>query len=285
VTTIRAALAAAADRLAAAGVESPDREACWLLAHLLGSSVGAVRVRSDSDLSVDDVRAFHALVARRERREPIQYILGTEEFLGLTFAVTPAVLIPRLDTETLVMEAVSRLQGRGPVRVADIGTGSGAIAVAAAHLLSQARVVGVDLSADALAVAAENAERNGVAQRVEFRQGDLLAPLGNERFDAILSNPPYIADDEVARLMPEVRDWEPRLALTPGPDGYTLYRRLSADAPAHLRTGGFLGVEVGIGQAEAVSQLMMEAGFLQVTVHPDTAGVDRAVFGVWGAVL
>ncbi len=280
-TTIRVALANAAQRLSAAGVDAPDREAGWLLAHLLDCSVGSLRVRGESALSEDEAAGFSALVARRERREPVQYILGTEEFLGLTFAVTPAVLIPRPDTATLVLEAVARLEGRGPVRLADIGTGSGAIAVAAAHLLSSATVVAVDLSADALAIASENAVRNGVKERVEFRQGDLLAPLGEERFDAILSNPPYIAADEVEGLMPEVRDWEPHLALTPGPDGYLLYRRLAAEAPAHLQSGGVLGVEVGIGQAAQVTQFFRQVGFEPVTVHRDTAGVDRAVFGVW----
>ncbi|MFZ5813722.1 MAG: peptide chain release factor N(5)-glutamine methyltransferase [Bacillota bacterium] len=276
-TTVRAALRAAAGELTSAGVEEAEREAAWLLAHLLGCSVGELRLRSAWALAPEQLRSFEAMVARRARREPIQYILGTEEFLGLTFRVTPAVLIPRLDTETLVREAVARLAGRGPVRVADIGTGSGAIAVAVAHLLPEATVVAVDLSREALAVAAENARLNRVADRVEFRQGDLLTPLATERYDAILSNPPYVGEAELPGLMPEVRDWEPHLALTPGPDAYEIYRRLFAEAPARLKPGGLLGVEVGIRQAPVVAALLRQAGFGPVTVHRDTAGVERAV--------
>lgn len=278
-TTVRAALRRAAERLAVAGVADAEREAGWLLAHLLGCSAGALRLRAASELDAEQAQGFEALVARRERREPIQYILGTEEFMGLTFHLTPAVLIPRLDTETLVEQAVARLAGRGPVRVADIGTGSGAIAVAVAHLLPEAGVVAVDLSGEALAVARENGARNGVAGRVEFRQGDLLAPLAGERFDAILSNPPYIGEDEVSGLMPEVRDWEPHLALTPGADGLIIYRRLAAEAPALLKPGGLLGVEVGFRQAQAVADLFRQAGLGEIAIYRDTAEIERAVFG------
>ena len=285
------ALAGARQRLRAAGVDGADREAAWLLAHVLGCSAGALLARRDEPLPQEADEAYAALVARRERREPLQYILGTEEFMGLTFRVTPAVLIPRLDTAVLVEQAVARLAGRGPVRVADVGTGSGALAVAVAHRLPAARVVAVDVSPSALAVAAENARLNGVADRVELRQGDLLEPLRADApaaagigaddvwFDAILSNPPYISEPELEGLMPEVRDWEPRLALAAGPDGLIFYRRLAAEAPAFLRPGGFLGVEVGAGQAGAVAGLFRAAGFVGITVHADTAGVDRAVFG------
>lgn len=278
-STVRAALTSAAGRLRAAGVADGEREAGWMLAHLLGCSAGALRLRGAERLTAEQMAVFAEMVARRARRQPVQYILGSEEFLGLTFQVTPAVLIPRLDTETLVKEALSCLSGRGEVSVADIGTGSGAIAVAIAHLLPAARVVAVDLSPEALAVARENAVRNGVAGRVEFRQGDLLAPLGDDRFDAILSNPPYIGDDELPGLMPEVRDWEPRLALTPGSDALLIHRRLAAEAPARLKPGGLLGVEVGIRQAQAVATLFRQAGLVDVTLYRDTAGIERAVIG------
>ncbi|MFZ5827421.1 MAG: peptide chain release factor N(5)-glutamine methyltransferase [Bacillota bacterium] len=278
-TTVRAALASAAEQLAAAGVADAEREAVWMLAHLLGCSAGALRLRASEHLGAEGAAAFAAMVARRARREPLQYILGSEEFLGLSFQVTPAVLIPRLDTETLVKQALAYLSGRGEVMVADIGTGSGAIAVAVAHLLPLARVVAVDLSPEALAVAQANAARNGVADRVEFREGDLLAPLGAERFDAILSNPPYIGEDEMAGLMPEVREWEPRLALSPGSDGLLAYRRLASEAPARLKPGGMLGVEVGAGQARAVASLFRQTGLVDVTLYHDTAGIERVVIG------
>lgn len=248
-----------------------------MLAHFLGCTAGALRLRSGEPFSPELAESFGALVERRARREPLQYILGTEEFMGLCFRVTPAVLIPRLDTEVLVEQAVRRLQGRGRVRVADIGTGSGAIAVALAHRLPEATVVATDISREALALARENAAANGVS--VEFRQGDLLEPLAGEQFDAILSNPPYIGSAEMAGLMPEVRDWEPHLALTPGEDGLAIHRRLAAGAPALLRPGGFLAVEVGIGQAGLVADLFAQAGLVGITRHLDSGGVERTVIG------
>lgn len=274
--TMRASLVEAVGQLAEAGVSDAEREAAWLLAHVIGCSVGALRVREEANLPGDQAAAFDNLVKRRASREPLQYILGTEEFLGLTFRVTPAVLIPRLDTETLVRESAALVHGS--VRIADIGTGSGAIAVGMATLLPEATIVAVDISPQALEIARENARANGVAERVEFRRGDLLAPLLGERFDVILSNPPYIGEDELPGLMPEVRDWEPRIALTPGPDGALIFRRLLHGSPALLKPGGFLGVEVGQGQAPIVGQLFEQAGFT-VTIHRDSAGIERAVIG------
>lgn len=281
---IRTALAGAARRLAAAGVADASREAGWLLAYAVGTSVGTLRALGDRELPPEAQANFDRLVARRAAREPIQYILGTQEFCGLTFRVTPDVLIPRFDTEVLVERAVAHLKAQaagtegGALTVADIGTGSGAIAVAVAHLLPSAAVVAVDISPAALEVARENARTHGVAERIDFRQGDLLEPLGDARFDAILSNPPYIPSDEWRTLMPEVRQWEPKAALTPGDDGLLFYRRLAAEAPARLKAGGFLAVEVGIGQAPAVAALFAAAG-LSTMVYQDTGGVERVVLG------
>jgi release factor glutamine methyltransferase len=274
--TVRAALAGAAQRLTRAGVEDADREAAWLLAHVLGTSAGVLRLRGAEPLCREAADAYAALVDRRAGREPLQYVLGTEEFMGMTFQVSPDVLIPRYDTETLVREAAALL--RGPVRVADIGTGSGAIALGLAALLPEAAVIAVDISAAALAVAAGNAKANGLEGRIQFRQGDLTGPLAGERLDAVISNPPYIPEAEWARLMPEVRDFEPRSALTPGADGLLFYRRLAAEAPSLLKAGGFLAVEVGYDQGPAVATLFTDHG-LQVTVRQDTAGIDRVVIG------
>jgi release factor glutamine methyltransferase len=276
-TTVREALADAARRLAGAGVDDAERESAWMLAHVLGTSAGGVRLLGGEPLGASAGAEFVSLVERRAAREPLQYILGTEEFMGMTFRVTPAVLIPRFDTETLVRQAAARLQGR--VRVADIGTGSGAVAIGLASLLPEAQFVAVDISAEALAVARDNARANGVGDRVDFRHGDLVAPLaGGGLFDAILSNPPYIDEAEWVGLMPEVRQFEPKGALTPGPDGLVLYRRLAAEAPPLLETGGFLAVEVGFRQAGAVAEIFRSAG-LAVAVVPDTAGIDRVVIG------
>jgi release factor glutamine methyltransferase len=274
--TVRTALARAARCLALAGVENAEREAVWLLAHVQGCSAGALRLRGEQELGPGAEASFKALVERRAGREPIQYVLGTEEFLGMTFKVTPAVLIPRLDTEVLVREVAARLLG--PASVADVGTGSGVIAVGLAALLPQVTVVAVDISPEALAVARENAAANGVAGRVKFRLGDLMEPLVGQQFDAIVSNPPYIAEGEWAGLMPEVRQWEPKGALTPGDDSLLFYRRLAGGAPSLLKPGGILAVEVGIGQAQAVGQLFAAAG-LTVAIHQDSAGVERVVLG------
>lgn len=274
--TVREALANAGQRLAGAGVEGAAQEALWLMAHVLGTTAGAVRMRSGEPLGHADADAFAALVARRAEREPLQYIIGTEEFMGMNFRVNPAVLIPRFDTETLVRAAAAQLSG--PVRVADIGTGSGAIAVGVAWLLPEARVVAVDISPEALAVARGNAEANAVANRIQFRTGDLLEPLTGETFDAILSNPPYIPEAEWQVLMPEVREYEPKGALTPGADDLLFYRRLAEGGPHLLKPGGLLAVEVGYNQAAAVAELFAGAG-LQVTTHADTAGINRVVMG------
>lgn len=275
--SVREALAVAGQRLVQAGVTDARQEAAWLLAHVLGASVGALRLRETESLSQQAHETFQGLIKRRESREPIQYILGTEEFMGLTFRVTPAVLIPRLDTEVLVREVAGRLYG--PVQVADVGTGSGAIAVALATLLPEATIIGVDISPEALAVAWENAAANGVLERVSLRQGDLLEPCRAEAFDAIVSNPPYIDEPEWAELMPEVRLYEPRLALTPGADGLAFYRRLAAEGPSLLKPGGLLAVEVGYQQAAAVRTLFEQAGLQSVTVQADLAGIDRVVVG------
>lgn len=275
--TLRSLLVSATARLTEAGVADPGREAAWLLADLLGISVGAMRLKQTEEAALDQMSAYDDLVARRVAREPLQYILGTEEFMGLTFAVSPAVLIPRADTETLVREVVRSLAGRA-TRLADIGTGSGAIAVSLAHLLPDAVVVATDISPEALAMARKNAAAARVSERIDFRQGDLLTPLGCEQFDAILSNPPYIGEGEMAGLMPEVRNWEPAIALTPGSDGLHFYRRLAAEGVSRVRPGGLLAVEVGAGQAQDVAALFGKAG-LAVTVQRDTAGIERAVLG------
>lgn len=278
--SVQEALAGAARRLAESGVADAGREASWLLAHVLDCNAGALRGRGAEPLAPAEASLFAQYVARRANREPIQYILGSEEFLGLQFQVTPAVLIPRFDTEVLVRLAAERLVGRSAT-AADIGTGSGAIAVGLASLLPQVSLVAVDISAAALEVAAANARRNGVADRVEFRHGDLLAPVAGERLDAILSNPPYIDEAEWRTLMPEVLHHEPKLALTPGPDGLAIYRRLAAEAPGVLKQGGFLAAEVGAGQAGDVAALFAEAGFTNVTMVADTAGIERVVLGEW----
>lgn len=277
---VAGALRQAARRLREAGVENAAAEAAWLLAHVLGSSVGQLHLAGERELSAAPAAAFAALVQRRCRREPLQYILGTQEFMGLSLQVTPAVLIPRPETETLVQRLAERLPP-GAV-VADIGTGSGCIALGLCRVHPTVRVIATDISTAALAVAAENARRAGYAGRVAFRQGDLYEPLagqaGEPLLDGIAANPPYVAASEHGDLMPEVRDWEPRDALCPGPDPLAIIRRLVAGAPARLRPGGWLALEVGAGQAPAVAALYRWAG-LTATAYPDRFGVVRCVIG------
>lgn len=214
------------------------------------------------------------MVARRAKREPLQHILGSQEFCGLEYEVTPDVLIPRHDTEVLVSEAITR---RPDARSAlDIGTGSGCIAVSLQKRLSKAVVTATDISEAALTVARRNAEKHGAA--IEFLMGSLFAPVAGRRFDLIVSNPPYIPTADIERLDQEVRDYDPRAALDGGSDGLDLYRALIPASVEHLNTGGWLLVEIGIGQADDVVQLFKNTGnFCEPILALDPGGIERAV--------
>lgn len=280
---VRDALRAASALLAAAGVDDPAREARWLLAHALGVSLSDPALLPDRTLPEEAAGALWRAVGRRAAREPLAYILGTQEFMGLTLRVTPAVLVPRGDTAVLVEAAVDALReafpGASALRVADVGTGSGCISLAICRLLPQARLWATEISPAALAVARENARSAGCEGRVTFLEGDLLDPLPpGLRLHAIVSNPPYVAEEEWSALMPEVREHEPRQALLAGPDGLDVIRRLVAAAPGRLERGGILALEVGYRQAGAVVALMQARG-LQAEARPDTAGHLRAVVG------
>lgn len=267
-------------RLRAAGIPAEDAssEARRLLCHALNVTRERLFLRTEP-LTDDEAAALEPLIARRAAREPLAYILGERGFYGRTFTVTPAVLIPRPETELLVEVTAAALESVVTPRIADIGTGSGCIAIALAASMPQAMVYATDLSDDALAVAAANAVRNGVDPI--FLQGDLCAPLPDGlRFEAIVSNPPYIAPSERIDLAPEVRDWEPASALfDPAGDGLGFYRRLAADATPRLAPGGLLAVEVGMGQAPAVEGLWRDAGLVDVRTHDDLAGIGRVVVG------
>lgn len=286
------------------------RERAWLLAHL------------DDELSHDELEKFRTLAGRRAAQEPLQHLTGTQEFFGIELQVTRDVLIPRPETEHLVeavLDWAHRQSDADPeagshLRIADVGTGSGAIAIALASVLEHASLTAIDISAEALAVARENAARVGVADRVRFIQGDLLAPLlanhpapdplftgdplnslivgsdpfdpmhnavlgGREpAFDVIASNPPYVALDDAATLAPEVRDHEPAVALYAGADGLAIYRRLIPEAAQLLRPGGLLAMEIGFGQREAVTNLL--AGWNSVRFVDDYAGIPRVALAI-----
>jgi len=262
------------------GVENARREAEWLLCEATGLDRMGLYLNFDKPLQDDELTAYRSMVARRGKREPLQHILGSQEFDGLEFIVTRDVLIPRFDTETLLEEAVR--QAPTARTVLDIGTGSGCIAVALAQRLPQAAVTAVDLSPDALSIARRNAERNNA--RIEFLLGSFFQPVSERRFDLIVSNPPYITSADLADLQPEVRDFEPRLALDGGPDGLDAYRVLATEAPRHLEPNGWLLLEIGAGQDKDVARLLADAGFDAIVTVPDSAGILRVAGGQWHAV-
>ena len=259
------------------GIESPRLDAEVLLSHILGRERIYLYVHFDEPLEPAELARYRDAIKQRVQRVPVAYIIGEKEFMGLTFKVTEDTLVPRPDTEILVQAAVERLRARGEApRFADIGTGSGAICLSVLHFLPKAQADTVDISPAARAIAEENAAALEVADRVTFHTGDLLAPLAGQCYDAILSNPPYIPDGDIAALAPEVRLKEPRTALAGGKDGLDFYRRLTADAPALLKDGGFLALEVGIHQAAPVAALAVPS-FSRTEILKDYAGIERVV--------
>lgn len=270
----------AAQRLAAVGIESSRLDAEVLMAEAAGVTREAI-VTGSIDLSSAILKKFEAMVARREKREPIAYIVGHKEFYSLDFEVSRAVLIPRPETEHVVAAALEAIASMREPRVLDIGAGSGAIAIAIAANARAARVTATDISDDALAVAARNAMRHHVADHIAFRRADCFeVPTGESLlgfFDLIVSNPPYIDDDSLGNLEPEVLRYEPRAALAAGPGGLNFFRRIAAGARAHLQSDGELIVEVGVGQATAVVEIFERAGLGAFSVLNDLAGHPRVV--------
>lgn len=283
VHTIGALVDQAEKSLKKAGIEQPSLEAAWLLEHVLGLSPLLLRLNLERHIPVAEWVRAQTLVARRASREPLQYVLGTEEFCGREFQVTSSVLIPRPESVLLVEETVRRCKDNVTTTVVDVGTGSGCLAVSVAIAMPGARVLAIDVSSDALAVARVNMARHEVEGRIECFCGDLLAPLSecmptNQQVDVILSNPPYIAESDWLSLPPEVRYFEPRLALAGGRDGMDLHRRLLRQAPAYLKPGGVLLMEVGFGQAAAVCRQAEESGWFRTyDVLRDEGGIDRIV--------
>jgi release factor glutamine methyltransferase len=252
---------------------SQDAEA--LLLHVLGKDKAWLIAHAEASLTGDKQTRYAKLLERRHRGEPIQYITGETEFYGLPFRVTRDVLIPRPETEHTVEKVLSLAVRFDAPRVVDVGTGSGAIAVTLAHHLPHALITAVDLSSPALAVARKNAELNQVSERIRFLQGDLLAPVAAERFDFVVSNPPYVPATDRATLAVEVRDYEPEMALFAGNDGLEVYRRLLPAAFDTLIPGGFLILEIGYGQSHAIIELLVQFGFRQIDFVPDLQGIPR----------
>jgi release factor glutamine methyltransferase len=267
-------------RFSDAGIASARLEAQLLLAHVLQCTRTQLYMSFDKPLAEPELAAFRELIRRRLAGEPVAYLLGEHEFWGLPFHVDPSVLVPRPDTETVIEVARAlRADRAAPCRVLDLCTGSGAIAVSLAKELPASRVVATDISEAAVAIARRNAERNGIADRVEVRLGDVWQPVGSERFDLICSNPPYIASAVIPTLAAEVKR-EPRLALDGGADGLAFYDRIVAAAREHLEPGGALVVEHGYDQADAVRARFEAAGFQRVTLVHDLGKNPRVTWGL-----
>jgi release factor glutamine methyltransferase len=280
--TIADALREAATTLRVAGVGEARREAGSLLSHATGRDRTFIITHADESLTPDELSALRAAVSRRAAGEPLQYITGRQEFYGLEFEVTSDVLIPRPETELLVETALELLKDRPSPLLCDVGTGSGCIAVALLHEREDARAVALDISPEALRVAARNAARHGVGERMLTLVSDCLGALGAEeyadlRFDLIASNPPYVAERDLAGLQREVRDHEPRVALTPGGDGLSVIRRLLREAPRFLKPGGHLLLEIGFNQHEQVGALIDPRTWQLLDIHEDLQGIPRTV--------
>ncbi|HTR52233.1 MAG TPA: peptide chain release factor N(5)-glutamine methyltransferase [Kofleriaceae bacterium] len=269
-----------AKRFAEAGVASARLEAQLLLAHVLGCTRVQLYTGFDKPLQETELARYRALIKRRLAGEPLAYLVAEQEFWGLPFRVDEHVLIPRPDTETVIEVARgTRTDRAAPCRVLDLCTGSGAIAIALARELPAAQIIATDVSPEAVALARENAARNGVADRVDVRVGDLWAPVAGERFDLVTANPPYIATDVIASLSPEVRR-EPRLALDGGPDGLRVLSAICTAAREHLTPGGALVVEHGFDQADAVRARFEAAGMRDITLVYDLGKNPRVTWGI-----
>jgi release factor glutamine methyltransferase len=255
--------------------DSARRDAETLLLHLTGNNRAWLLAHLDDELGYEFAEQYIALLERRFAGEPMQYIFGESEFYRLPFRVTPDVLIPRPETEHVVEKVLERAANFAAPRIVDVGTGSGAIAVVLAHELPAAIVTATDLSAAALNVARQNAQRNGVAERVRFLGGDLLQPVAGEQFDMVVSNPPYVSEVDRESLAVEVRDYEPAQALFAGADGLDVYRRLIPQAFAALAPGGHVILEIGHGQEPPVGALLGEAGFESIDFTADLQGIPR----------
>lgn len=280
--TLGELIAEARRLLEQAGIESAEQEALWIVEHVLRLPSHNVLTDRDRLLSSSELAATRGLIARRVGREPLQYILETQEFCGLEFEVSPAVLIPRPETELLVEYVTQRISTARQATIVDVCTGSGCIAVAIARLRPHARVLAIDLSSSALHVARRNAIRHGVGERITWLEGDLLGPLVEQGVeglvDVIVSNPPYIAEAEWATLQPEVKLFEPRGALVAGPQGTELHERLLQEAARYLAPGGVVLLEIGAGQARGLRRIVEQLpGYKFHRLVYDKAGLERVV--------
>jgi len=297
--TIKETLSWAEEYLQSHGVPNCKTEAEYLLSHLLNCKRSGLYLKHDKSVAIDEFQRFMGWLNKRIAREPSQYIIGEQEFWGLEFKVTRDVLIPRPETEILVEEAVKTVRSQeSEVRsqntkihyselrtpdsklILDLCTGSGCIAVSLAKEIPDCHIYAVDVSEKALYVARENAERHSVVDKITFIQGNLFAPLRglSLKVDLIVSNPPYVSRDMMKDLQPEIRDYEPEIAVYAGDDGLDFYRRIISESPAYLTQGGHLILEIGYGQAEEIKKLIEQSNaFADISITKDFAGIDRVI--------
>ena len=259
----------------------PERalqDAELLLMHVLGKDRAWMLAYWKDEIGTDASIPYHSAIDRRRSGEPIQYITGEAEFFGLPFRVTRAVLIPRPETEHVVERVIELAAGMARPQIVDVGTGSGAIAVSVAAKIPSAAIAAIDISAAALDLARENAKRNGVTDRIRFLDGNLLAPVSEEKFDFVVSNPPYVPETDRTSLSVEVREYEPGLALFAGADGLAVYRRLIPAAYDALVPSGWIVLEIGYGQQEAIRSLLAESKFMEIGFTADLQGIPRVAY-------
>ncbi len=278
-SSIAQALVEATYTLRRAGVGDARRDAATLLANLIGRDTTYLIAHAEELLTASDVARYRVYIERRANGEPIQYIVGHQEFFNLDFIVTPDVLIPRPETELLVEKALELIAKDAEQRICDVGTGSGCIAISILHERPKTTAMGLDNSLEALGVAARNAARHDVSNRIDLMESDGFRVLNNSgfEFDLIVSNPPYVVEEVFDSLQREVREHEPRGALTPGSDGLSMIRRLLTDSPNYLLPGGHLLIEIGYDQSAAVRELIDPTVWQLVDIYKDLQGIERTV--------
>jgi release factor glutamine methyltransferase len=281
--TLAEAINNAANLLSTAGITNARLDAEVLLSHIIMKDRVWLITHRDDELDDKHQRDFADVIHRRTRREPLQHIIGNQEFWGLEFIVSPDVLIPRPETEFIIEAALAIVQDRNtPVRIIDLCTGSGCIAVSLAKELTAARIIATDASEKALALARENTRRHGVSEHIRFLLGDLFEPLKEldirGQIDIIVSNPPYVQAGDLSTLQPEVRDYEPEMALIAGPKGTEMAKRIIQLAPEYLKKNGALIMEMGLGQAEALTRMVEATGaYGNRELLKDLAGIERVI--------
>src|ERR1051325_5258483 len=279
-TSIAEAILQAANTLRKAGVPDARREAGSLLMHVLDCDRSYILAHAEERITSEQSESYHEFVAARSGGKPLQYITGSQEFFGLEFIVNTEVLIPRPETELLVEASLKLISQIGAPVICDVGTGSGCIIISLLKNLPQARACALDISPAALAIAKENAVRHQVEERLELMRSDCFSTLDPDRgptFDLIVSNPPYVAERAFDGLQREVRDFEPVVALTAGPDGLDMIKRILLESPQFLKTNGFLIFEIGFDQQQAVRELIDEKIWKLVDIYDDLQGIPRTV--------